>query len=761
MSKLRPFLRLSLVCVGLVVAITPQARAERPVPAYDARVHIRPPTMRSIDGQTTELVLDADFLEAGRRYLAEHPEAVRLAAPGDVGALGEVIIVQGNTVDLLTTNGSGFGLQQNGIQALTQKVIAAFGDTFQAITLWMTFEDQTSMSAEAYEVPVKNEVEGLGNLRVMDRSGLYGSNGTLRSVLNMKTVGLRSGETMDSWRTSLETWGQESAHRWMVFMNFIDPRTGRISDALLGRQCSHYSRYVDTQGSIHDGFAWQDNGDGTFTWTEYSKRYGNLDLYGMGLMEADEVPPFFLIDGVPNYTYPPTCNSYQFSFRPPAQTVAGTRVDISIQDVIAANGERRVTTGERQNYWREAEVILTSPAENLSSPRVQMLVARIEKARLFWEAWNREASRNRLVMCTKISADCGDPRSDVGKLSFNTAGKGPQSGPLNLDVEVVNDGGQAATGVKVSIEATVGTAAPIKQTKTLGTVEAGQNRTQSFPLDLKGISCGTEVAVKASTQSDFHFHRGGDSFLLGAQEKISDGFEADSGWQVNPDGDDSAVGATWERGAPEASTILREAVQPGGAHGGSAAWVTGLGATSTTARATLVREGKATLLSPLYETKGLRDPMLRYWVSFAGARAGAAGLEPSDQSSLVVEGRAADASGTPGPWVQVDSLSNAITPTWTRRAVKLPADLSKRTRVQFRFVATDANPAQGGVEAAIDDLAVTSNLDACYQAGGGGGGGTGGDPKGCGCRLGGRSSSGGGALLLLAALLLRRRRRAL
>jgi MYXO-CTERM domain-containing protein len=749
MTKLRPLL------VGiLATTFAGQARAERLVSAYDPQVHIRPPTMKGLDGQAAELVFDADFIASATRFRAEHPEQIISAAPGDVAALGEIVIVTGNTNDILLTNGSGFGLQQSGIQAVTQRVVAAIGDNFQAITLWMTFDDQASMTAEAYEVPVKNEVQGLGELPVMDRSGLYGSTGVLRSVLNMKTVGLRAGETMDSWLPSLETWGQESAHRWLVFFDFVDPRTGRVSDALLGRQCSHYSRYVDTQGSVHDGFAWTDNGDGSFTWTEYSKRYGNLDLYGMGLMAADEVPPFFLIDGIDGYTYPPTCKSYQFTFRPPPTTIRGTKVPLTMDDIIAANGERNVSTGERQNYWREAEVILTAPTETITSPRVQMLVSRIEKARLFWEAWNRQASRNRLVMCTKVSADCGDPRSDVGKLTFNAAGKGPKSGPLDLDVEVVNDGGQAATGVNVTIQTSVAGAPPTMDTRLLGTVDVGTRRSQSFSLDMKAVPCGTEIAVKASTQSDFHFNRNSDSFILGAQDKFTDGFESDSGWTVNPDGDDSAVGATWERGTPEASTILRQAVQPAGAHSGAGAWVTGLAATPTTARATLVRQGKATLLSPLYNTSGLIDPMLRYWVSFAGARASASGgLEPSDQSTLVVEGRAADASGMPGPWVQVDSLSNVIAPTWQRRVVHLPPELLTRSRLQLRFVANDANPEQGGVEAAIDDLAITSMLPACSATGDT-------DPKGCGCRLGGRETSGpGAALLVLAALLVRRRRR--
>jgi MYXO-CTERM domain-containing protein len=743
--------------VLFALSLPPRARAERLVSAFDPKLHVRPPTMKALDGHAAELVLDEDYLESAARYQAQHPQAVA-ADEQTIGALGEIIVVKGNTTDLLTTNGTGYALQRNGLQALATKVIASFGDSFQAITIWMTFEDQASMMAEAYEVPVKNEVEGLGNLRVMDQSSSYGSSGALRSVLNMKTIGLRTGDARTAWQTPLETWGQESAHRWLVFFLFRDARTGRISDAMLGRQCSHYNKYLDTQASVHDGFAWTDNQDGTFTWTETSRRYGDLDLYAMGLFAPDEVAPFFMIDGIPGYTYPTSCQSYQFTFRPPAKTIMGQRVDITIDDVIAANGERRVPTDERQDYWHEAEVVLTKPEESITDPRVVGLATRLEKARIYWEDWNREASRNRLVMCTKTSGDCGDPRSDVGKITFNAANKGPASGPLALDVEVVNGGGRAATGVKVQLDTQVGTVAKT-DIKDLGTVDPGAMRTQSFPVDLKGVACGTEVTVKASTQSDFHHDRKTATFLLGAEEKISEGFEADGGWTTNPDGDDSTMGAQWERGTPESSSLLHADVQPGAAHGGAGAWVTGLTAVSTGMRATLVRVGKATLLSPYYETKGLQDPLLRYWVSFAGVKAGAGGLEPSDQSKLVVEARAADMDGKPGDWMPLDSLSNDIAPTWNQRSVPLPKDLLKKARFQLRFTAIDDNPDQGGVEAAIDDLAITSNIAACYQTAVTSM--TGGGSSGCGCRVGSRAPAGGLAMVLVlaAAAIARRRRR--
>jgi MYXO-CTERM domain-containing protein len=71
--------------------------------------------------------------------------------------------------------------------------------------------------------------------------------------------------------------------------------------------------------------------------------------------------------------------------------------------------------------------------------------------------------------------------------------------------------------------------------------------------------------------------------------------------------------------------------------------------------------------------------------------------------------------------------------------------------VQLRFVAADENPARGGVEAAIDDVEITSNLPACYAPA---------SPpadadSGCDCEVGGPSGRAGGAergFWLIAAL---------
>src|SRR5689334_10200983 len=92
----------------LLLSSASVARAERKVSAFDPRLHVRPPTMRGLDGGAAELVLDADFLERARRYRAGHPAALPPAA--GISSAGEVLIVQGDD-QILVTDGTGFGLR--------------------------------------------------------------------------------------------------------------------------------------------------------------------------------------------------------------------------------------------------------------------------------------------------------------------------------------------------------------------------------------------------------------------------------------------------------------------------------------------------------------------------------------------------------------------------------------------------------------------------------------------------------------------------
>jgi hypothetical protein len=374
-----------LSCLAtLAVAVPDVARAEKLRSAFDARMHVKPPLMRGENGSDGELQIDSDFIERADHWRQTQPHLA--PAVGEARRVGEILVLQG---DDATTNTDGMGNYGISLPNVARRAIKELGDTFHFITVWMTYLDRATPMAAAYELTIKNEVQGIA-VAVRDTSAQFGSTGTLRSMLNMKRFGMRAGESKQSWGDPIEVWGQESSHRWIIFMRFIDRRTGRPSDALLGRDCAHYSRFVESQGSIQDGVWWKDNGDGSFSVVDTTERYGNLDLYGMGLLAADEVPPFFIIEEIPSWKHPGCGIPYKMMTRPSAARIMGKRLDLSIEDIIAAHGERKPSADDSQNYWREANVLVTLPTEDINGAMVSALAERIDRGRRM--TWRRSAT---------------------------------------------------------------------------------------------------------------------------------------------------------------------------------------------------------------------------------------------------------------------------------------------------------------------------------------------------------------------------------
>jgi hypothetical protein len=732
------------------------------VSAYDPRLQVKPPTMKAVDGSSRNLVIDGDFVRRAEAFTKANPGILR--AEGGIALVGEVVVVEGGADTLMAAEN---GAMTPNLAGVARKVIAKYGDNFQAMTFWLTFDDPASRQAEAYEFTVKADVRGLG-MQLRDVSGTYGSNGVLRSILNMKRVWGRVGDdSLVQWRPHLETWGQESGHRWMMFMRFVDRRTGLPSDALLGRDCGHYHRLVETQNSVHDGVTWKDNGDGSFTTPPGQiARFGNLDLYGMGLIPADEVPPFFFIDEVPGYTRP-RCTSYANPAPPARQTLNGKRVDVAVEDIIAAEGRRypaagQLLAGQPQDYFREVQVVLTKANETAETDLVQRIAQRVDKARVLWEAWMREATGRRMVVCTSVTKDCGDARSDVTEMRMNPGKASPLAGLTTVEAVLTNGGSVMATGIEARLDAVVN-AQVLTSTKAVGTLAPGQSVTVPLTADFRALPCGTPVVLKAYSQSETHQSRLRRTEIVGAEVVFSDGFEADSGWLVNPEQLDTSMGAPWERGTPAWSEIEPgQSVQLEGAHTGLGAFVTGAAA-FTAQSESYVRAGRTTLESPTLDATAWREPKLRYWLSFASLQGASGGIVASPNGRIIVQakrvGGGATDAGAPSDWIEVDRVENLIGKDWMERLVALPAGFVGGP-VKLRFVAEDANERSGGVEAAIDDVEILSHIAACYApppaAGGDGDGDNGG---GCGMSGATKKSSGFGILgLALAAFALWRRR---
>ena len=263
-------------------------------------------------------------------------------------------------------------------------------------------------------------------------------------MLNMKRVwqGVNQ-DTAAAWRPQLEVWGQESGHRWMMFMGGArSAHRPQSSDALLGRDCSHYSRFVDTQGSVHDGLAWTDNRDGTFS----AGLRPHLPLrQPRSLRHGPAARPTRCRASSSSTTSPATgagaCGQYASTPKPLQNKISGTRVEVT--DRRHRGGQRAPRALLRRAAGGRPPGLLPRGAGGGHPGRASPPAApwparwpqRIDRARLLWEQWMRAATGNRMVVCTQVSRDCGDPRSDVVDLRFNPAGRSPTWGPLAVEVD--------------------------------------------------------------------------------------------------------------------------------------------------------------------------------------------------------------------------------------------------------------------------------------------------------------------------------------
>ncbi len=156
---------------------------------------------------------------------------------------------------------------------------------------------------------------------------------------------------------------------------------GSVSFNLLGRDRAHWSFFMDSEGSSMEGNDWEDRQDGTFISTDRTvTRFSELDQYVMGLIPPRAVPDFFYIA-----TSDPRSPSDSPSS---GAVVEGERVDVSIDQVIAAEGPRVPSAATADKRFRMAFILVGRDGEPVSQESIDHL----ETIRQRWEEWFREAT---------------------------------------------------------------------------------------------------------------------------------------------------------------------------------------------------------------------------------------------------------------------------------------------------------------------------------------------------------------------------------
>ena len=189
--------------------------------------------------------------------------------------------------------------------------------------------------------------------------------------------------------------GQEIGHRWLAFLDFRD-HTGRVSQALLGRDAAHWSFFFDSDASVLEGNDIEDLGGGSFRTVAAVQRFSLLDQYAMGLVDQAQVPPFFYVQNATILTPPRTAAS------PPevGVTFSGTRRDVRIEDVIAAVGPRVPSSAESPRVYRQAFVYIVSAGRAVDIRAIE----KMDRIRMGWDQFLSAATDSRMTADTRLDA---------------------------------------------------------------------------------------------------------------------------------------------------------------------------------------------------------------------------------------------------------------------------------------------------------------------------------------------------------------------
>jgi hypothetical protein len=273
--------------------------------------------------------------------------------------------------------------------ALVKKFYETHGDDFDQLVVY-TNTRTTQLGTFAFEFTVANEVGGIG-ADIYDSSRDFGSRGRLRSIVNMDMLQHYPNDPRQRFlgeNNTLSLMGQECGHRWLAYLQFRDRTIN--SNELLGRDDAHWSFFFDSDASHMEGNDIQDLGNGTFRTVGAVSRYSALDQYAMGLRAASEVPPMFLVTRV---------TSGQSAGAAPrvGVDIAGTRKDVTIADIVAANGARRPDSAAAPKTFRQAFLYLVA-----GTPETSDDLQKLEGIRAAWETFFGDSTDRRGTMIARL-----------------------------------------------------------------------------------------------------------------------------------------------------------------------------------------------------------------------------------------------------------------------------------------------------------------------------------------------------------------------
>lgn len=339
---------------------------------------------------------------------APTPWAARDLRPGVttrglVSRFGEVVVLEGDA-DLVSGADGQWGLRldedRNDVAAVCRRFAEQVADPAATLVLFTTFEDRGG-GGPAYFVPIFDDTPGTG-LGPLDQRDVFGVRG-LEGFVNMKRLDDHEEEAQ------LPLLVHEVAHRHLAYLEVAPVDGATVAVPLLGRQQAHWHAALHTGGSVLGGHGFVESTPGTFVVARKNDALSGLDLYGLGLLEPDEVEAFFFVDGLRTLDGAPIPAEAQLEL---GTALRGERIALDAQDVVAALGRRPRADRPMQVVF----ALLTAPGQAASSTTVRAEAARIDALRgALEQAWP-DWTRGRGALCTRLSGCEGSSPIDAGSI---------------------------------------------------------------------------------------------------------------------------------------------------------------------------------------------------------------------------------------------------------------------------------------------------------------------------------------------------------
>jgi hypothetical protein len=279
------------------------------------------------------------------------------------------------------------------ISALSKKFYQTHGDDYDQLVMFTNFPFDLD-GAFAFEVNIKNEIQGIG-VGQIDFSREFGSLGRLQSFLAMNSIAEFPDDpdaVFFGTNSTVNILGQEAGHRWLAYVRFRDSG-GQNSSAILGRDLSHWSFFFNSEASVMEGNQISDLGSGSFQTTAATDRFSKLDQYLMGFRDPSQVGPLFYVDNVTGTSRTPgSAPAIGIGF-------SGIRRELTVNDIIAAEGPRIPSAAASPKVFRQAFILLVqqntapSPAE----------VDKLNRIRQRWQEFFFQATDGLASVDTSLS----------------------------------------------------------------------------------------------------------------------------------------------------------------------------------------------------------------------------------------------------------------------------------------------------------------------------------------------------------------------